>query len=126
MPGKSTLLRAISKARPRVGHWEFTTLQPTIGTIFTSIDKDPFTVADIPGIIKSASENKGMGLDFLRHIERSGGLVFVISLESKDPIKDLMTLINEVGPKRMSAKKKELGNTTKADLENKKLTSIMI
>lgn len=116
--GKSTLLRAISKARPRVGHWEFTTLQPTIGTIFTSIDKDPFTVADIPGIIKGASENKGMGLDFLRHIERSGGLVFVISLESKDPIKDLMTLINEVGPKRMSAKK-ILVVATKADLEQK-------
>ena len=50
--GKSSLLRAISKARPRVGHWEFTTLQPTVGTIFTRIDKDPFTVADIPGIIK--------------------------------------------------------------------------
>lgn len=114
--GKSTLLRAISKARPRVGHWEFTTLQPTIGTIFTSIDRDPFTVADIPGIIKGASENKGMGLDFLRHIERSGGLVFVVSLESKNPIQDLSILIDEVGPKRMS-NKKILVVATKADLE---------
>ncbi|KAG7193330.1 GTPase of the mitochondrial inner membrane that associates with the large ribosomal subunit [Scheffersomyces spartinae] len=113
--GKSTLLRAISKARPRVGHWEFTTLQPTIGTIFTTIDKDPFTVADIPGIIKGASENRGMGLDFLRHIERSGGLVFVVSLESEDPIKDLDTLIDEVGEQRMEDKR-ILVVATKADL----------
>ena len=84
MPVNLTLLRAISKARPKGrAPGNSTTLQPTIGTIFTSIDKDPFTVADIPGIIKGASENKGMGLDFLRHIERSGGLVFVISLKSR-------------------------------------------
>ncbi|RLV91038.1 GTPase MTG2 mitochondrial [Spathaspora sp. JA1] len=115
--GKSTLLRAISRARPRVGHWEFTTLQPTVGTIFTTIDKDPFTVADIPGIIKGASDNKGMGLDFLRHIERSGGLVFVVSLESSDPVADLQTLIDEVGEKRME-NKKVLIVATKADLSN--------
>ncbi|KAK6459962.1 mitochondrial GTPase 2 [Scheffersomyces coipomensis] len=113
--GKSTLLRSISKARPRVGHWEFTTLQPTVGTIFTTIDEDPFTVADIPGIIKGASENKGMGLDFLRHIERCAGLVFVISLESKNPIIDLEVLLNEVGEKRMKDKK-ILIVATKADL----------
>ncbi|GMF08287.1 unnamed protein product [Ambrosiozyma monospora] len=70
--GKSTLLRAISNARPRVGHWEFTTLQPTIGTIPLRIDQEPFTVADIPGIVAGASEDKGMGLNFLRHVERSG------------------------------------------------------
>lgn len=112
--GKLTLLRAISRARPRVGHWEFTTLQPTIGTIFTRIDQDPFTVADIPGIIKGASENKGMGMDFLRHIERSGGLVFVVSLESKDPSQDLQVLIDEVGEKRMK-NKKIMVIATKAD-----------
>lgn len=113
--GKLSLLRAISKARPRVGHWEFTTLQPTIGTIFTTIDKDPFTVADIPGIIKGASENRGMGMDFLRHIERSGGLVFVVSLESKTPSADLQVLIDEIGPKRMK-NKKVMVIGTKADL----------
>lgn len=112
--GKLTLLRAISKARPRVGHWEFTTLQPTIGTIHTRLDQDPFTVADIPGIIKGASENKGMGMDFLRHIERSGGLVFVVSLEAKDPVADLEMLLHEIGP-RITGK---LGMViaTKADL----------
>ncbi|VVT51480.1 uncharacterized protein SAPINGB_P003110 [Magnusiomyces paraingens] len=82
--GKSTLLRAISRARPRVGHWEFTTLRPTIGTVGRGIAQPAFTVADIPGIVKGARrENRGMGLDFLRHIERSGGLVFVVSLEEK-------------------------------------------
>lgn len=113
--GKLTLLRAISRATPRVGHWEFTTLQPTIGTISTSIDTEPFTVADIPGIIRGASENKGMGMDFLRHIERSGGIVFVVSLESKDPVADLQVLIEEIGPKRMKDKR-VIVIGTKADL----------
>lgn len=116
--GKSTLLRAISRARPRIGHWEFTTLQPTIGTIFTRIDQDPFTVADIPGIIKGALENKGMGLDFLRHIERSGGLVFVVSIEEGDtssPVEDLQTLINELTDKKLE-NKRILVVATKADL----------
>ncbi|CAH2353876.1 GTPase Mtg2p, mitochondrial [[Candida] railenensis] len=116
--GKSTLLRAISRARPRIGHWEFTTLQPTIGTIFTRIDQDPFTVADIPGIIKGASENKGMGLDFLRHIERSGGIVFVVSIEEGDkssPVEDLQTLIDELTEKKL-ANKNILVVATKADL----------
>lgn len=113
--GKSTLLRAISRARPRVGHWEFTTLQPTVGTIFTTIDRDPFTVADIPGIIKGASDDKGMGLDFLRHIERSNGLVFVVSLESASPSDDLDLLVQEVGPKRMEGKR-VLVVATKADV----------
>lgn len=113
--GKSTLLRSISKANPRVGHWEFTTLQPTIGTIQTTIDKEPFTVADIPGIIRGASQNKGMGLDFLRHIERTKGMVFVVSLELEDAVGDLQTLMQEVGDKRMQNKKK-LVVATKADL----------
>lgn len=113
--GKLTLLRAISRATPRVGHWEFTTLQPTIGTILAAIDQDPFTVADIPGIIKGALDNKGMGMDFLRHIERSGGLAFVVSLESRDPAGDLQMLISEVGPVRMKDKR-VMVIATKADL----------
>ncbi|OWB61390.1 hypothetical protein B5S31_g2472 [[Candida] boidinii] len=115
--GKSTLLRAISNARPRVGHWEFTTLQPSIGSISLRIDQAPFTVADIPGIIKGASDNKGMGLNFLRHVERSSGLVFVVSLGSENPIDDLNVLLEELGPKRLKGKK-ILIVATKADLEN--------
>lgn len=112
--GKLTLLRAISRATPRVGHWEFTTLQPTVGTISLGIDREPFTVADIPGIVAGASLNRGMGMDFLRHIERSGGLVFVVSLESADPLLDLHTLINELGSRVEG--KRVLVVATKADL----------
>lgn len=114
--GKSTLLRAISNATPRVGHWEFTTLQPTIGTIQLRIDQPPFSVADIPGIVKDAQYNRGLGLNFLRHVERSGGIVFVISLGSKSPIDDLEVLIEELGPRRMRDKN-VLVVATKADLE---------
>ncbi|ODV75495.1 putative GTPase MTG2 CYBJADRAFT_166225 [Cyberlindnera jadinii NRRL Y-1542] len=113
--GKSTLLRAISNATPRVGHWEFTTLQPSIGTIPLGVDKESFTVADIPGIIKGASQNKGMGIDFLRHIERSGGLVFVISLGNDDPIADLNILLQELGDRVTG--KNVLIAATKADIE---------
>lgn len=114
--GKSTLLGAISRASPRVGHWEFTTLHPTIGTISVGIDKPSFTVADIPGIIKGARINKGMGLDFLRHVERSNGLVFVIALDRPDPVSDLKTLMGELGPERMTGKS-VLVVATKADVD---------
>lgn len=115
--GKSTLLRAISNAKPRVGHWKFTTLQPSIGTIQLRLDQPPFTVADIPGIVKGAKDNKGMGLNFLRHIERSGGLVFVVSLGSENPVDDMNILIDELGKDRL-ADKNVLIVATKADLEN--------
>ncbi|TID28836.1 hypothetical protein CANINC_002267 [Pichia inconspicua] len=114
--GKSTLLRAISNAKPRVGHWEFTTLQPSIGTIQIRIDQPPFTVADIPGIVKGAKHNKGMGLNFLRHIERSGGLVFVVSLGSRNPVDDITTLVDELEEHRIEGKN-VLVVATKADID---------
>ncbi len=80
------------------------------------MDKPAFTVADIPGIIKGAKDNKGMGLDFLRHVERSGGLVFVISLEHENPINSLEILLEEMG-KRIEGKN-VLIVATKADLKN--------
>lgn len=113
--GKSSLLRAISRARPRVGHWEFTTLTPTIGTIQSGLAEPSFTVADIPGIIEGAHENRGLGLGFLRHVERSGGLVFVIALDRPDPAADFQVLVKELGPKRME-KKRILVIATKADV----------
>ncbi|KAK9449459.1 P-loop containing nucleoside triphosphate hydrolase protein [Limtongia smithiae] len=115
--GKSTLLRAISNARPRIGHWAFTTLTPSVGTISldASSTDDSFSVADIPGLIAGASLNRGMGTDFLRHIERTKGLVFVIGLDSENPVEDLRTLMTELGPERMDDKKK-LVVATKADL----------
>ncbi|AET39878.1 putative GTPase MTG2 Ecym_5094 [Eremothecium cymbalariae DBVPG len=120
--GKSTILNQISNARPRVGHWEFTTMHPTIGTVSLGIDKPSFTVADIPGIIKDASIDKGLGLEFLRHIERSNGWVFVISLEKESPIDDLHTLIGELGGMEKVVSKNILVVCNKADIDSDKPT----
>lgn len=95
--GKSTILNKISNAKPRIGHWKFTTLKPTVGTISTNISKPTFTVADIPGIVEDASNDKGMGLDFIRHIERSKGWAFVIGLDRPNPLSDLQILVKELG-----------------------------
>lgn len=91
--GKSTFLGAISNAKPRVANWAFTTLSPYLGTI--SYAEGKFTVADIPGIIEGASQNKGLGHGFLRHIERAEILAFVIDL-SGDPVNDYKTLRSEL------------------------------
>ncbi|GMM34278.1 putative GTPase [Saccharomycopsis crataegensis] len=124
--GKSTLLNSISNAKSKIGNWEFTTLQPTIGTIMPKDVKENqlylenFTVADIPGIIKGAAscaeKPKGMGVEFLRHIERSKILMFIISLEN-DPIHDFETLTRELryGKDRINHKK-ILIVATKGDL----------
>lgn len=116
--GKSTILNRLSNAKPRIGHWEFTTLTPSIGTVSSGIigADDTFTVADIPGIVKDAHLNRGMGLDFLKHIERSTCWCFVLSLESKDPLQDFMTLIDEVGGIESIKKREILVVANKADL----------
>lgn len=116
--GKLTLLNALTNANSRVGHWQFTTLQPKIGTI-PGADKD-LKIADIPGIIEGAAtcpeKPRGMGVEFLRHIERSQNLVFVISLE-KSPKDDLDVLLAELqfGRDRLKGKR-TLVVATKADL----------
>lgn len=92
--GKSTFLGAISNARPRVANWAFTTLSPFLGTI-SSPDGGQFTVADIPGIIEGAAQNRGLGHGFLRHIERAEILAFVIDL-SGTPADDYCTLRSEL------------------------------
>lgn len=76
--GKSTLLGAISRAKPIVGHYAFTTLRPNLGNL--NFDDFSFTVADIPGLIRGAHENRGLGHAFLRHIERTKVLAFVVDL----------------------------------------------
>ena len=114
--GKSTILNRISNAKPRIGHWEFTTLTPTIGTISLGIGEQSFTVADIPGIIEDASLDKGMGLEFLRHIERSKGWVFVLSLEDKDPLATLDVLVKELGGIEKVQTKNILVVCNKADI----------
>ncbi|KAK4181916.1 hypothetical protein QBC36DRAFT_316878 [Triangularia setosa] len=126
--GKSTLLRAVSRSRARVGNWAFTTLQPNIGTVVLDDNKgrpvvksfqtasddlsdDPwaeptepelkqrtkFTIADIPGLIEGAHLDKGLGIAFLRHVERAGVLAFVIDLGNGNAVEALKALWLEVG-----------------------------
>ncbi|KAI0971504.1 P-loop containing nucleoside triphosphate hydrolase protein [Xylaria arbuscula] len=141
--GKSTLLRALTRSRARVGNWAFTTLQPNIGTVVldnhkgrpivkprSSKSKSPthsvihdatlgsvvvsqrpgqmqigetpeprkrFTIADIPGLIEGAHLDRGLGIEFLRHVERAGVLAFVIDLSAGDAVKALKSLWTEVG-----------------------------
>ncbi|KAL4880246.1 hypothetical protein BJY04DRAFT_228712 [Aspergillus karnatakaensis] len=108
--GKSTLLRSLTNSRTRVGNWAFTTLEPNIGTVVIDNDKGRplveiegktprkrFTLADIPGLIKGAHLDRGLGLGFLRHIERAGILAFVVDLNAGDPVEELQELWNELG-----------------------------
>jgi len=93
--GKSTLLSAITAAKPKIANYEFTTLKPNLG-IVAYRDHRSFIMADIPGIIEGASKGKGLGLRFLRHIERNSCLLFMISADSKDIVNDYEILKNEL------------------------------
>jgi len=96
--GKSSLIAAMSAARPKIADYPFTTLVPNLGVV--EAGEHRYTVADVPGLIPGASQGKGLGLDFLRHIERCHVLVHVLdaaSLESdRDPLKDLETIEGEL------------------------------
>jgi len=96
--GKSSLLRALSDAHPKVGAYPFTTLNPVIGTLIFD-DYRRLTVADIPGLIEGAHAGVGLGHDFLRHIERAAGLVFVIDMgavDGREPADDYRKLREEL------------------------------
>lgn len=97
--GKSTLLSALSNARPKIANYPFTTLEPSIG-IVSYRDHQSFVMADIPGIIKGASEGRGLGLRFLRHIERNSLLLFMVPGDSEDSRHDIKRdydiLLNEI------------------------------
>lgn len=96
--GKSTLLSVISDAKPKIANYHFTTLQPNLGVVRIGPGED-FVVADIPGLIEGASEGAGLGLDFLRHVERTRMLVHVLDasgMEGRDPVEDFHLIMNEL------------------------------
>jgi len=93
--GKSTLLSVVSAAKPEIANYPFTTLVPNLG-IVAYRDHQSFVMADIPGIIEGAHEGKGLGLRFLRHIERNSVLLFLVPADSDNITKEFETLLNEL------------------------------
>jgi GTP-binding protein len=97
--GKSSLVAALSAARPKIADYPFTTLVPQLGVV--TAGENVFTVADVPGLIPGASEGRGLGLDFLRHIERCSVLVHVVDCATyepgRDPVSDVQALEDELG-----------------------------
>ena len=93
--GKSTLLSTVSAARPKIADYAFTTLEPSVGIVNYYDDKS-FVMADIPGIIEGASEGRGLGHRFLRHIERNSVLLFLVPADSKDILAEYKILLKEL------------------------------
>ena len=93
--GKSTLLSVVSAAKPEIANYAFTTLVPNLG-IISYRDERSFIMADIPGIIEGAAEGKGLGLRFLRHIERNSTLLFIVPADSDDILKEYQILLGEL------------------------------
>ena len=117
--GKSTLLKTLTSAKPKIGNYEFTTLKPNLGIVEYRNFKS-FVIADIPGIIEGASEGKGLGHYFLRHIERNSVLLFLLSADSRI-VKEYEVLLNELkkyNPELID--KQRLIAISKSDLINEK------
>ena len=118
--GKSTFISSVSAAKPKIADYPFTTLQPNLGIVNYKEYKS-FTVADIPGIIEGASDGKGLGLQFLRHIERTKILLLLIDITSEDIQKEYNTLLNELEAYSSELSKKEkIVAVSKADLVDEK------
>ena len=118
--GKSTLISVISSAKPKIADYPFTTLEPNLGIVYYK-DYKSFTVADIPGIIEGAHEGKGLGLKFLRHIERTKILLFLIEVTSENIERDYKILLNELKQySKKLAERKKIIALSKSDLLDKK------
>jgi len=123
--GKSTLLSVVSAAKPEIADYAFTTLTPNLG-IVAHRNNSSFVMADIPGIIEGASEGKGLGLRFLRHIERNSVLLFMIPADSNDIRRDYEILLHELAtynPELMS--KQRVLSITKCDMLDEELMEQM-
>ena len=119
--GKSTIISVISNAKPKIASYHFTTLSPNLGLVnmkkFGGDETDTFLVADIPGLIEGASEGKGLGIKFLKHIARTKSLAHILDASSKNVLKDYETVKNEL--KRFDKdliKKKEIIILNKLDI----------
>ena len=123
--GKSTLLSSLSSARPKIANYPFTTLEPSLGIVGYH-DNKSFVMADIPGIIEGASEGKGLGLRFLRHIERNSVLLFMVPGDTDDIKKEYEILLNELrnfNPDMLD--KHRVLAVTKSDLLDEELISML-
>jgi GTP-binding protein len=121
--GKSTLLSVISAAKPEIADYPFTTLTPNLGMVRYRDDRS-FVVADIPGIIEGAHEGKGLGLRFLRHIERNSVLLFLVPADSKNIREEFSILLNELeqfNPELLD--KSKILAVTKSDMLDRELES---
>lgn len=123
--GKSTLLSKISAAKPEIADYAFTTLVPNLGIVSYRNNRS-FIMADIPGIIEGASEGKGLGLRFLRHIERNSLLLFLISADAKNIANEYKILLNELKVYNKELLKKErILAITKSDLIDDELETLL-
>ncbi len=123
--GKSTLLSVLSAARPKIADYPFTTLVPSVG-IIRHRDNRSFVMADIPGIIEGAHEGRGLGLRFLRHIERNAVLLFTVPADSRSIMEEYNILLNELrlyNPELLD--KKRVLAVTKCDLIDEELEQEM-
>ena len=112
--GKSSLLSTLTNAHPKIGNYAFTTLEPNLGVM------KGLVIADIPGLIEGASSGKGLGIKFLRHVEKTKVLVHCIDIQSEDLIKDYETVRNELSLYNKSLlEKQEIVLLTKSDLIDK-------
>lgn len=115
--GKSTLLSVVSNARPKIADYPFTTLEPNLGVVKIH-DKD-FIFADIPGLIEGASTGRGLGVRFLKHIERTKELLYMISAESENPVGDFKILKKELkNYSKILADKRAIVAVSKTELLN--------
>ena len=123
--GKSTLVSALSSARPKIANYPFTTMEPSLGVVAYR-DNKSFVMADIPGIIEGASEGRGLGLRFLRHIERNSLLLFMVPGDTENIGKEYRILLNELkqfNPGMLD--KHRVLAVTKADLLDEELMEML-